>query len=74
MKNVNLLTSSRRLMALAAIASGVAFVPQSMQAATATQIVQQAGVVKGQVLDSTGEPIIGASVKVQGQRGGLLPT
>ncbi len=72
MKNVNLLTSSRRLMALAAIASGVAFVPQSMQAATATQIVQQAGVVKGQVLDSTGEPIIGASVKVQGQRGGTV--
>ena len=72
MKNVNLITSSRRLMALAAIASGVALVPQSMMAAPATQVVQQAGVVKGQVLDSTGEPIIGASVKVQGQKGGTV--
>lgn len=72
MKNVNLITSSRRLMALAAIASGVALVPQSMMAATAAQVVQQAGVVKGQVLDSTGEPVIGATVKVQGQKGGTV--
>ena len=60
------------MMALAAIASGVALVPQSMMAATAAQVVQQAGVVKGQVLDSTGEPVIGATVKVQGQKGGTV--
>ena len=72
MKNVNLLTSSRRLMALAAIASGVALVPQSMMAATAAQVVQQSDVVKGQVLDPTGEPVIGATVKVQGQKGGTV--
>ena len=72
MKNVNLITSSRRLMALAAIATGVALPQQFMMTATAAQVVQQAGVVKGQVLDSNGEPVIGATVKVGGQKGGTV--
>lgn len=74
MKNVNLITSSRRLMALAAIATGVALPQQFMMTATAAQVVQQAGVVKGQVLDSNGEPVIGATVKVGGKREVQLPT
>ncbi len=51
---------------LAAVASGMAWPLQSAMAAPATQAVQQAGVVKGQVLDQTGEPVIGATVRVKG--------
>lgn len=72
MKNENLKTSSRRLMMLAAVASGMAWPLQSAVAAPATQAVQQTGVVKGQVLDQTGEPVIGATVKVKGQQGGTI--
>lgn len=72
MENLKLTTSSRRLMALAAIAAGVALPPQSMMAASAAQVVQQSGVVKGQVLDSAGEPIIGATVRVQGSKNGTV--
>lgn len=59
-------------MALAAIASGIALTPQFIMAASAAQVVQQAGVVKGQILDANGEPVIGATVKVQGQKGGTI--
>lgn len=72
MENLKLTTSSRRLMALAAIAAGVALPPQSIMAASAAQVVQQTGVVKGQVLDSTGEPVIGATVKIKGAKGGTV--
>lgn len=64
MENVNLNITSRRLMALAAIASGLALSPQSVMAVPSVQIVQQSG--KGTVVDSNGEPIIGATVKVGG--------
>lgn len=40
MENVNLNIMSRRLMALAAIASGLALSPQSVMAASSVQIVQ----------------------------------
>ena len=55
MENLKLITSSRRLMALAALATGVALPPQSIMAASTAQVVQQSGVVKGQVLDPSGE-------------------
>ena len=71
MENLKLITSSRRLMALAALATGVALPPQSIMAASTAQVVQQSGVVKGQVLDPSGEPVIGATVKVP--RRVLLP-
>ena len=48
MENLKLITSSRRLMALAALATGVALPPQSIMAASTAQVVQQSGVVKGQ--------------------------
>ena len=37
-----------------------------------TQIVQQAGVIKGQVLDSNGDPVIGATVKTLGSKNGTV--
>lgn len=72
MKKVNLIPSSKRILALAAIATGVAMPPQVMMAAQVAQVVQQAGSVKGQVLDATGEPVIGATVKVKGAKGGTI--
>lgn len=68
MENVNLNITSRRLMALAAIASGLALSPQSVMAVLSVQIVQQSGKVQGTVVDSNGEPIIGATVKVGGAK------
>ena len=64
MENVNLNISSRRLMALAAIASGLALSPQSVMAASSVQIVQQTGKVQGTVVDGNGDAVIGATVKV----------
>lgn len=64
MENGNLNIMSRRLMALAAIASGLALSPQSVMAASSAQIVQQAGKVQGTVVDGNGEAVIGATVKV----------
>lgn len=59
-------------MTLAALATGVALPLQSMMAATAAQVVLQTGVVKGQVLDSNGEPVIGATVKTPGSKTGTI--
>lgn len=72
MKKVNLIPSSKRMLALAAIATGVALPPQVMMAAQVAQVVQQAGSVKGQVLDTTGEPVIGATVRVKGSKTGTV--
>lgn len=72
MKKVNLFPSSKRILTLAAIATGVALTPQSLMAAQVAQVVQQAGHVKGQVLDPTGEPVIGATVKVKGAKTGTI--
>ena len=72
MENGNLNIMSRRLMALAAIASGLALSPQSVMAASSAQIVQQAGKVQGTVVDGNGEAVIGATVKVGGQKGGTV--
>ena len=72
MKNVNLLTSSRRLLALAAIATGVALPPQAVMASQVAQSVQQTGTVKGQIVDASGEPVIGATVKVKGSKEGTI--
>ena len=68
MENVNLNITSRRLMALAAIGAGLALAPQAGRAVLFVQIVQQSGKVQGTVVDSNGEPIIGATVKVGGKK------
>lgn len=71
MKKVNLLTLSRHLLLLAAVACG-ALSPQEAKAAQTAQAVQQTGVTKGQIFDPNGEPIIGATVKVQGSGNGTV--
>lgn len=68
MENVNLNITSRRLMALAAIASGLALSPQSVMAVPSVQIVQQSGKVQGTVVDGNGDAVIGATVKVGGAK------
>lgn len=73
MENVNLNISSRRLMALAAIASGLALSPQSVMAASSVQIVQQTGKVQGTVVDGNGDAVIGATVKWGGKKEVRLP-
>lgn len=66
MKKVNQFASSKHILALAAIAAGIALPPQAVMASQITHVVQQAGAVKGTVVDSKGEPIIGATIKVKG--------
>lgn len=66
MKNANLLTSSKRLVMMAALAAGFTLTPFEVMA-QAAQVVQQSASIKGQVLDANGEPVIGATVKVKGQ-------
>lgn len=73
MENVNLNISSRRLMALAAITSGLALSPQSVMAVPSVQIVQQSGKVQGTVVDGNGDAVIGATVKVGGKKEVRLP-
>ena len=66
MKKVNHFASSKRILALAALATGVALPPQQALATRITQVVEYSGSVKGQVVDDKGEPVIGATVKVKG--------
>ncbi|MFQ7114675.1 SusC/RagA family TonB-linked outer membrane protein, partial [Hallella bergensis] len=49
-----------------ALAAAFSLVSVSAMARPSVQVVQQAGVLKGQVLDTNGEPIVGATVKVKG--------
>lgn len=65
MKKVYNFASSKHILALAAIAAGVAMPTQAVMASQITHVVQQAGGVRGTVVDSKGEPIIGATVKVK---------
>ena len=51
----------------------LAFCPPEVAAAVnGVNAVAQADVVKGKVVDQSGEPIIGATVKVEGQDKGAL--
>jgi len=69
MKNVDLLTSSRRLFFMMAMSAGMTLLPQELMAVeNSIQAVQQTGDVEGVVKDATGEPIIGATVRVQGTK------
>lgn len=66
MKHINLNESSRKTLFAVTLLAGLGFTPCGAMASPAAQVVQQTSVVKGQVVDATGEPIIGASVKVVG--------
>ena len=65
---VYLKMSSKRFLFAMALATGSSLLPQMTKAETAIQAVQQAGNVKGTVTDKTGEPIIGATIKVVGTK------
>ena len=66
MKHDYLMMTSKRTMMLLALTVGCSLSPLGVIQASAAQITQQSNVVKGHVVDPTGEPIIGATVKVKG--------
>lgn len=65
MKCANFTLSSKKLCFVMTLAAGMTAFPLPTMADPAVQHVQQAGAVKGQVTDKSGEPIIGATVKVK---------
>lgn len=72
MEYVNLSIMPRKLLVLMAMAAGCSLNPIDAMALNAVQITQQANSVKGRILDSAGEPIIGATVKVKGSKTGTV--
>ena len=72
MEYVNLSIMPRKLFVLMAMAAGCSLNPIDAMALNAVQITQQANSVKGRILDPTGEPIIGATVKVKGSKTGTV--
>lgn len=69
MEQTFLLTAARKAMLVAFFATVPAFsLPSLADTVKSVNIQQQAGKVKGQVFDSNGEPVIGASVKIVGRR------
>lgn len=74
MRNEFLKFSSKRILFSAALASALyAGSPQQVFAGVnEVQTIMQAGVVKGKVIDATGEPIIGANVMLKGTSNGTI--
>ncbi len=72
MKYADLKKPSRKLCLAMALAAGMIAFPLPTMAEQPVQSVQQSGIVKGQVVDKTGEPIIGATVKVVGSNIGVV--
>ena len=66
MKYANLILPSKKLCFMMALAAGFFSNPLPTMAEQTVQDVQQSGVVKGQVTDKSGEPVIGATIKVNG--------
>ena len=60
-----------RLLTIAAFTMFAFFAPSFVMAETNVQAVQQDGKVVGTVRDSNGDPVIGATVRVVGQDGGV---
>ena len=65
MKYAKLTLPSKKLCFVMALAAGLGSFPLPTMAELAVQSTQQSGVVKGQVTDKNGEPVIGATVKVK---------
>ena len=65
MKYAKLTLPSKKLCFVMALAAGMISFPMSAMAEPAVQATQQSGVVKGQVVEKNGEPVIGATVKVK---------
>lgn len=72
MKYANLMNPCRKLCFVMALAAGMVAIPLPSKADQAAQAVQQNNVVRGQVKDKMGEPIIGATVKVKGTNTGVI--
>jgi TonB-linked SusC/RagA family outer membrane protein len=69
MKKVDLKTSSRSLFFMMAMSAGLTLLPQELLAVeNSIQAVQQSNEVEGVVKDASGEPIIGATVRVVGTK------
>lgn len=73
MNQTFLFTASRKALLMMLMASAPA-----IQAAAATEVLpasaiqQQVGKVQGTVVDGNGEPVIGATIKVKGEKGGTI--
>lgn len=65
MNYATLISPSRKLCLVMALAAGMTAIPLPTMAGQAVHNVQQSGVLKGLVTDKSGEPIIGATVKVK---------
>ena len=72
MKYANLKKPSRNFFFAMVLAAGMTSFPLPTMATPAVQDVQQSGIVKGHVVDKNGEPIIGATVKVNGSQLGAV--
>lgn len=72
MNNKRLLKCSTLPVALFCTALMLAPIGRDNQINAATNIVQQNGTVRGTIVDNTGEPIIGASIKVLGTTNGTV--
>ncbi len=66
--NAYLKAFSRRFAAMMLMTVGITLLPHEAKAETSYQSVQQTGNLKGTVVDETGEPVIGATVKVAGTK------
>ena len=65
MNYAHLILPSKKLCFAMVLAAGIMAFPLPTMADPAVQTIQQSAVVKGQVTDKNGEPIIGATVKVK---------
>ena len=72
MKYANLKKPSMIIFITMVLAAGMTSFPLPTMARPAVQDVQQSDIVKGQVVDKSGEPIIGATVKVNGSQAGAI--
>ena len=72
MKYANLKKPSMIFFITMELAAGMTSFPLPTMARPAVQDVQQSDIVKGQVVDKSGEPIIGATVKVNGSQAGAI--
>ena len=72
MKYANLTIPFRKRCFVMVLAAGMIAIPLPTMAAQTVQAVQQTGVVKGQVVDKSGEGIIGATVKVKNSKTGAV--
>lgn len=73
MNQTSLMTVSRKALLMAVMASAPAIqASATTEMDAAVTIEQQVGKVQGTVVDGSGEPVIGATVKVKGGKGGTI--